>query len=200
MNVGTDVKSQDWKNTTSSDGRDVIVYNFSKHPVVNPLTQLALQLILPRPISRVDWKNPPADAPQVDELAFSGATSTLAGEPAGDAPRSYPLMVAVEQKTVAGVANTRGTTRMIVVGDSFFLGNHNIEGGASGANRDFLGYAVNWLLDRTTLLGGIGPRPVTQFRLMMTGDQQKNVRWLLLGALPGGVLAFGWLVWFARRK
>jgi hypothetical protein len=50
------------------------------------------------------------------------------------------------------------------------------------------------------LLEGIGPRPVTEFRLMMTHAQQKNVRWLLLAALPGGVLALGCLVWFARRK
>jgi hypothetical protein len=34
----------------------------------------------------------------------------------------------------------------------------------------------------------------------MTRAQLKNVRWLLLGALPGGVLAFGWLVWLMRRK
>jgi len=195
VNVGADVV-QDWKNTTSTDGRDVILYNFSQHPVVNPLTQLALQLILPRPISRVNWQNPPANAPQVDELAFSGPASTLAGEP-GDAPRSYPLMVAVEQKAVAGVANAHDNTRMIVVGDSFFLGNRQIE---SGANRDFVGYAVNWLLDRTTLLKGIGPRPVTEFRLLMTRTQQREVRWLLLGALPGVVLLFGGLVWLARRK
>jgi hypothetical protein len=49
-------------------------------------------------------------------------------------------------------------------------------------------------------LEGIGPRPVTEFRLTMTQSQQKTVRWLLLGALPGGVLVFGWLVWLARRK
>jgi hypothetical protein len=184
----------DRKDTTS--GQDVIIYNFSKHPAVNPLTQLALQLILPRPVARVDWQNPPPDAPKVDELAFSSPQSTLMSDPTA-APRSYPLMAAVEQKAVPGVANTRGTTRMIVVGDSFFLGNRQIE---SGANRDFVGYAANWLLDRTVLLEGIGPRPVTEFRLTMTRDQLKNVRWLLLGALPGGVLAFGWLVWLARRK
>jgi hypothetical protein len=34
----------------------------------------------------------------------------------------------------------------------------------------------------------------------MTHDQQKDVRWLLLGALPGGVLLFGGLVWLVRRK
>ena len=193
VNVMADVVV-DRKDTTS--GQDVIVYNFSTHPVVNPLTQLALQLILPRPVSRVDWQNPPADAPKVDELAFSGPQSTLMGDPTA-APRSYSLMTAVEQKPVPGVANTHGTTRLIVVGDSFFLGNRQIE---SGANRDFAGYAANWLLDRTVLLEGIGPRPVTEFRLTMTREQLKDVRWLLLGALPGGVLAFGWLVWLARRK
>ena len=106
-------------------------------------------------------------------------------------------MVAVEQKAAPGVANTRGTTRMIVTGDSFFLGNRQIE---SAANRDFAGYAANWLLDRTVLLEGIGPRPVTEFRLTMTQAQQKDVRWLLLGALPGGVLLFGWFVWLVRRN
>jgi hypothetical protein len=111
--------------------------------------------------------------------------------------RSYPLIVAVEQKAVPGVASTRGITRMIVVGDSFFLNNKYIE---SLANRDFAGYAVNWLLDRTVLLNGIGPRPVTEFRLTMTETQQRNVRWLLLGALPGAILLFGGIVWFVRRK
>jgi gliding motility-associatede transport system auxiliary component len=185
---------QEPKNTTS--GQDVIVYNFSQHPVVEPLTGLALQLILPRPIGAVDWKNPPADAPKVDELAYSSSGSTLAGEP-GVAPRNYPLMVAVEQKPVVGVANLRGTTRMIVVGDSFFLGNRQID---SGANRDFVGYAVNWLLDRAALLKGIGPQPVTEFRLTMTRAQLQKVHWLLLGALPGAVLLLGGLVWLVRRK
>ncbi|MGD1087214.1 MAG: GldG family protein [Verrucomicrobiota bacterium] len=185
---------QEPKNTIS--GQDVIVYNFSQHPVVDPLTGLALQLILPRPVGAVDLENPPADAPKVDELAFSSSDSTLAGEP-GVAPRSYPLMVAVDQKPVAGVANPRGTTRMIVIGDSFFLGNRQID---SGANRDFVGYAVNWLLDRTSLLKGIGPQPVTEFRLTMTRTQLQNVRWLLLGALPGAVLMIGGLVWLVRRK
>jgi hypothetical protein len=187
---------QDPKNSTPPSYQDVITYNFSSHPAVNPLTGLALQMILPRPVGVVNWQNPPADAPKVDALAFSGPQSTLMGDPAAK-PRSYPLMVAVEQQTVPGVANTHGTTRMIVTGDSFFLDNHYIEG---GANRDFAGYAANWLLDRTVLLEGIGPRPITEFRLTMTQAQEKSVRWLLLAALPGAVLAFGWLIWLARRK
>ncbi len=193
VTVGDDVV-QDLKNTVS--GQDVIVYNFSQHPVVNPLTQLALELILPRPVSPINWQNPPADAPQVDALAASGPDSVLMNE-RGLPPRSYPLMVAVEQKGVKGVASASGGTRMVVVGDSLFLDNHYIE---AGANRDFVSYAVNWLLDRPTLLKGIGPRPVVEFRLLMTREQQRDVRWLLLGALPGGVLLLGGLVWLRRRK
>jgi len=195
VNVISDVV-QEPNNTTSSSHQDVVVYNFSSHPAVNPLTKLALQLILPLPVSRVDTPNPPADAPKVEELTFSSPQATLLGNPTAT-PRSYPLMAAVDQKTTAGVASTRGTTRILVVGDSFFLGNQMIE---AGANRDFVGYAANWLLDRTVLLEGIGPRPVKEYRLTITRDQLKQVRWLLLGALPGGVLVFGWLVWLVRRK
>jgi hypothetical protein len=194
VNVLDDVV-QESQNTTSP-GKDVITQNFGQHPIVNPLAGLPLQLILPRPVGAADSQNPPADAPKVDALVFSSPQSTLMADPAA-APRSYPLMVAVEQTAVPGVASTRGITRMVIAGDSFFLDNRQIE---SGANRDFAGYAVNWLLDRTVLLNGIGPRPVTEFRLTMTQTQQKNVRWLLLGALPGVILLFGGIVWFARRK
>ena len=195
VNVGTDTVV-DRQHTTSASAQDVIVFNFSSHPAVNPLTQLALQMVLPRPISKVDWKNPPANAPKVDELAFSGPQSTLMGDTVAP-PRSYPLMTAVEQKAVPGMANPRGITRLIVVGDSLFLDNQMID---AGANRDFAGYAANWLLDRTVLLEGIGPRPVKEYRLTMTRPQLQQARWLLLAALPGGVLVFGWLVWLVRRK
>jgi hypothetical protein len=106
-------------------------------------------------------------------------------------------MVAVEQNAVKGVANVNGNMRMIVTGDSLFLDNQIIE---AGKNRDFASYTVNWLLDRPLLLNGIGPAPVTEFRLLMTPAQLRNVRWLLLAALPGVVLVLGGLVWLRRRK
>jgi len=193
---GVNVVADVVKDTETVSGKDIKVRKFSQHPVVNALTQSALQMILPRPVERVEWPNPPANAPQVEELVFSSEKSTLVGDSA-EPPRSYPLMAAVEQKPVAGVANARGNTRILVAGDSTFLTNYYIEG---GANRDFVSYAVNWLLDRPTLLQGIGPQPVTEFRLLMTRTQQREVRWLLLGALPGTVLLFGCLVWLARRR
>lgn len=187
---------QDSDNTTTLKGSDVAVFNFSQHPVVNPIIGSALHLILPRPVAALEHRNQSADAPRVQELAFSGPHAVLAGSSVRKSQR-YPLAVAVEQGAVKGVVTERGTTRMVVVGDSIFLANHQID---SAANRDFAGYAVNWLLDRTQLLQGLGPRPVTEFRLVMTKSQLKSVQWLLLGALPGAVFALGGLVWLRRRK
>ena len=186
--------SQDTKHTYST--RDIVVEQdqYGKHPVVNSLSQVKLQLYLPRPII----KNPnlAANAPQVDELFGTSTSGTLLGNVA-EPPHIYPLACAIEQKPVAGTASPRGNTRIIVVGDSIFLGNYYIE---SSGNSDFLNAAINWLCDRPLLVEGIGPRPVTEFRLQITQHQQRQLRWLLLGALPGGILFLGWLVWLVRRK
>jgi hypothetical protein len=105
--------------------------------------------------------------------------------------------VAVEKGGVKGVINERGTTRMVVVGDSIFLANHQIE---SAANRDFVALAVNWLLDRPQLVEGIGPRPVAEYRLVMSNSQLQGAQWVLLGCMPGGVLLLGGIVWLRRRS
>ncbi|HZI31035.1 MAG TPA: DUF4350 domain-containing protein, partial [Candidatus Binatia bacterium] len=186
---------QDTKNTVT--GQDIVVRQFGDHPVVNSLSQLSLQMVLPRPIEIAQSANPPANAPKTTELAMTSPTATLVND-RSEPPQSYPLIAAVEQKPgAAGVGGPRGTTRIIVAGDSIFLGNYYIQG---GANRDFLNSAANWLLDRPQLISGIGPRPVTEFRLLLTQQQKQELRWLLLGALPGGVLCFGCLVWLVRRK
>ncbi|MDE3066505.1 MAG: GldG family protein [Verrucomicrobiota bacterium] len=193
VNVGRDVV----RDPNSPLSYCVIVSSFSQHPVVNPLMNLALQMVMPRPIGRTTSASGPADAPKVQEIAFSGPDSVLAGA-RGAPPRAYPLIAAVEQpNAVKGVAPARDAPRLVVAGDAFFLDNQMI---AAGANRDFLGYAVNWLLDRPALLKGIGPRPVTEYRLVMTRTQQNDIRWLLLAALPGAVLLLGGLVWLVRRK
>ncbi len=194
VNVVPDVV-QDQAATTS--GKDVIVGNFSDHDVVNSLKGTELQLVLPRPVAPIVDPNARPDAPTVTPLAASSGKSFLYGV-RGAPARSFPLIVAVEGNSAnKGVASAAANMRMVVVGDSMFLGNQFI---GSGANRDFAGNAVNWLLDRPTLLQGIGPQPVDAYRLMMTKPQLRNVRWLLLGALPCSALVLGGLVWLRRRK
>ena len=163
------------------------------HPIIDPLLDSALQFVLPRAVGRLDVGNPPLDAPRVVVIASSSEKAT-AGKLG---PRRFPLAVAVEKGNVKGVITERGSTRIVAVGDSIFLGNQMIE---SAGNRDFLGYAVNWLLERTQLMQGLGPRPVAEFRLALTEAQFRSVVWLLLAIIPGAVLTFGLLVWLRRRR
>jgi LPXTG-motif cell wall-anchored protein len=181
----------DPKNTTGHE--DVIALDFSTHPMVNPLHGSALHLVRPRAIGRLDVGNPPADAPHVEAIAFSSELAHAG--PLG--PARFPLAVAVEKGRVPGVITERGSTRIVAVGDSLFLGNQMI---ASAGNRDFLGYAINWLLERTQLMQGLGPRPIKEFRLAMTTSQLHTTQWILLAGMPGAVLLLGGLVWLRRRK
>ena len=192
VDVGHNVVT-DLDNTTR--GTDVIVVSFGKHPVVNSLVQSRLHLSVPRSVGQLKLHAEAADAPHVEEIAFSGPRATVAGSLAAKPP--FPLMVAVEKGAIRDVITERGATRMIVVGDSLFLGNLQID---SAANRDFAAAAVNWLLERTQLLPGMGPRPVKEYKIVMTSAQLHQAQWVLLGALPGSVLVLGGLVWLRRRR
>ena len=192
VDVGHNVV-KDRANTVS--GEDVIVRNFGKHALVNSLIGSGLDLILPRSVGQLKARSQAADAPRVDELAFSGPTAVAAGELVRHPP--YPLMVAVEKGAIKDVITERGATRLVVVGDSLFLANRQIE---SAANRDFAAYAVNWLLARTQLLAGLGPRPVEEHSLVLSKTQLHQAQWILLAGLPGTVLILGTLNWLRRRN
>jgi gliding motility-associatede transport system auxiliary component len=183
----------------SATGSDVVVSAFTTHPIVNPLlgAQTGLDLIRPRPVGKLDSRSAQAaDAPRVEAVAFSSPQAFIEGDPNKE-HHQFPFMVAVEKGAIQGVIAERGTTRLVVVGDSLFLSNQEI--GKLG-NRDFAGYAVGWLLERTQFLRSPGPRPLNSFKIVMTKAQLRSVRWVLLGGLPGGVLVLGGLVWLKRRR
>ena len=178
-------------------GNELVVQKFNaNHPVVNPLLGEQLNLVMPRVIAKLTGRTSPLDTPQVDEIAFSGPAAVLKGT-AQPSPHVYPLITAVEKGGIKGVVTERGATRLLAAGDSIFLANQAIE---TGANRDFAALAVNWLLDRPQLLQDLAPRPVTEYRLLMTKNQLHTAEWLLLGGMPGTALLAGCIVWFRRRR
>ncbi len=185
----------DVQRSNTREGQDIIIQQFTKHPVVNALQGSSIHVILPREISRIETSGA-TDALNVDEIAFTSPASTLLDETNAPA-KSRSIAVAVEKGAVGGVANVRGTTRMVVVGDSIFLGNEMME---SPENRDFHNLALNWLLDRPQFLQGLGPRKVTDIRIAMTQAQLKSTYIVLLAGMPGAALFLGWLVWLRRRN
>ena len=186
----------------SVGGSDILTSYFSPHPIVNQLLGTRLYFPVPRSIRKSPRGPASADAPNVTELVFTGPEGTTYETRSGtweqtDLRTNVCLAVAVEKGKIKGVTAERGTTRMVVVGDSLFLGNGTID---SAANRDFATLTINWLLDRTELLGSLGPRPIKEYKLIMTQAQMSAARWMLLGGMPGSVLLIGFLVWIRRRK
>jgi hypothetical protein len=170
------------------------------HPIVDPLAsqRLSVRMVMPRPLKiRQDQSKVPG-APEATYLALSSTNGVDVDDP--KITGVFALMVAVEQGNISGVNSTRsGGTRIVVVGDTDFLDDAVID--TVAGNRYFAGLALNWLLDRPQiLLAGLGPQPIKEYRLYMTQSQTQTVGWLFLVAMPGGVLAVGWLVWLRRRS
>jgi hypothetical protein len=194
--VVTDSVVTDPDHAISQFKNDVRVAAFSEHPAVKSLLNFELDLISPRLVGEKKRKENQTDGPVVTRLFETEPSARLLNNPGVPAQR-FPLAVAVEKKAVPGVVTGRGVTRMIIVGDSFFLANGPMK---LLANRDFAGYALNWLLDRPQFTEGIGPKSFTEYRVTLTAAQGRTLRWLLLGAVPGGILLFGGLVWWRRQK
>ena len=106
-------------------------------------------------------------------------------------------MAAVEKGAIRNVVTERGATRLVIIGDSVIFNNQGIE---NLMNRAFAGYVINWLLDRTQMLQGVGARRVSEYHLVMTKSQMQTTQWILLAGMPGCVLLLGALVWLRRRR
>lgn len=197
----------DEKSYISPNKTDLVSSTFGSHPVMRPVHFRQIYLVLPRAVSKDPRAPSGTDAPQIEPLLFTSeagripssveADGSFSPKAANDLSGNVPLMVAVEKGGVRNVNADRGTTRMIVVGDSVFLSNNNID---REANHDFASYAINWLLARPELLVNIPPKPISEYKLTMTAAQMATARWIMLGGFPGSVLLIGSLVWLRRRR
>ncbi len=185
---------------------DMVVASFGTHPLVKPFHHYyQLYLIQPRSIGLETSGPTGVNAPQVEPLFYTTVNGVAwdirhdgsLQRSSSDTATNIPLAVAVEKGGVRNVSADRGSTRIVVVGDSYFLANDNID---TEANRQFASQAINWLLARNELLTGLAPRPIHEYKLTMTERQEEAVRWILLLAMPGAVLLIGLLVWIRRRR
>lgn len=196
----------DEKNTLN-DNNDFVTSTFGTHPLIKPLLHgFQLYTVLPRSVAKDSKNASGADAPQVEQLLYTSATGRIItdirpdGRPVPgirDFIGNVPLMVAVEKGGIRNVSADRGTTRIVVTGESLFLANNAID---REGNRQFATHAINWLLARNDLLVALPPRPMSEYKLTMTDAQMSAASWILMGALPGFILFLGGLVWLRRRR
>jgi hypothetical protein len=182
---------------SQNNGVDVIPVELGKHPIVNGLQNSRLQLLMPRSIRALRPLSRNDDV-KVDELLFTGPESMIRINPrtteTDPTQKGTKSLAVVVEKSVPGLQ--RGSTRIVVVGDSMLWGNGLI---ANAANRAFAAFAANWLVSQSLLLQDIPPRPISTYKLTMTRTQLRSVQLILLAGLPGAALLVGLLVWSRRR-
>jgi len=180
-------------------GESLWVHSFiPDHPLANPMFNgSGLAMINPRSIEAIQPGKAQTGAPEARGLAFVGPDSFANDKSQPPEKQSFSLIAVVEKGRPKGVSIERGTTAIVVAGDSDFLDNKNID---SKDNRDFAGFAVNWLMDQTMLLQGVGPKAVKEYRYELTHTQMRELRWIFMGAMPGSILFLGCIVWLRRRS
>jgi hypothetical protein len=189
----------------SPNNNAIVVANYGNHAITRALLESRLHLVLPRSVTKTQQNAAGPDATTVEPLLYTGPHGRAVRDvrkgalypSVGDFEGQVPVLVAAERGRLPGVSADRGATRLIVAGDSMFLGNEMIR---SLANREFASLALNWLLDRSQLLGSLGPRPIKEYKLVMTKSQMTSALWVLLLGMPGAVLLVGLLVAVRRRR
>ncbi len=187
-----------------SDSGALIVSRFGTHPITSPLADSRVYLFRPRAVEPRSVANILGAPARLETLMRSGtngvAVTTFAqGDyrySPDDQRGEIPLAVAVERGALPGVASNLGTTRIVAIGESTFLANRLIQ---FGANRHVATSSLQWLLDRSHLLGGLPPVPIRTYQVIITPAQQRLLRLLLLGVLPGSALAMAFIVWWRRH-
>ena len=184
----------DSKNEQSGQGGLLLVDDLGSHPITKPILGSRLQMLLPRSVGFPEAEND--ESPPGSILAHSSDAGQAVGQIQGnkgsvEREGKIPLIAA---KLHAN--DGQPPARLVVAGDSLFLGNSAIE---AGANRDFASLAVNWLLEREHLLA-IAPRTVTEYRIDLSRAEMTSITWLLLLVLPGGTLGLGLLWWRRQMK
>ena len=190
---------------TLGDG-SITLRHYVHHPVVQTLQRedLPVRLLFPRTVSLLPDSDPIAAKQKMSALIQTGPKgksyrhflgSNTGNKPTLESQGSLPIAAAVERDTLVGV-KTDHLARIVVVGDSVFLSNQMID---KEGNRELAWHAVNWLLDRSNLLQGVGPQPIQTYRFEFKSDEFRNLTIFLIGIMPSGTLAFGVLIWLRRR-
>ena len=188
-------------------GSDVYVRNYYEHPITLRMQGAGARFLFPRSVEPLALDNPDSeDRPEVSRLAVTSKkgwsetqvdeTSAKYDEGTGDRRGPICMAVAVERGANKQALDVQiSPSRMVVFGDSDFVSN----GALSGGDQDLFMSALNWLIDRETLMA-IAPKPLKELKLDLTHRQLNRLFWLNVVGIPLVAVVLGLLVWLRRRK
>ncbi len=186
-------------------GQELVVNSYGDHPITRNLGNITTMFYMPRCVEPAPGGG--ADKPSVTVLISNreegwGETDLEQRPPrynaAVDRPGPVPIAVAVERGPKGNIDVELPATRLVVIGDSAFISNGALRTGVGG-NTDFFMSALNWLLERETMMH-ISARHPSTLQPEMTRRQWIKAKVILVGGFPGLVMLVGMLVWLSRRK
>jgi ABC-type uncharacterized transport system involved in gliding motility auxiliary subunit len=191
-------------------GRELVVRDYGDHPVTRNLRRVTTMFYMPRsvePEQAPDAAPASDDRPRVTVLASNTAEGWAEYDLGQSPPRfddgvdrrgPVSVAVAVERGSVSGIEVEIRPTRMVVIGDSYFVSNGALKTGVGG-NIDFFMSALNWLLEREALLA-IGPKEPGELRLEMNRRQVWTAYLVMALAMPLAAVLLGAAVAYVRRR
>jgi len=87
-------------------------------------------------------------------------------------------------------------SRLVVISNDLIL---DPSGNTQKSNADFVMNSLNWLIDRSEMIG-ISPRKPTAYSLSITPAQFGLLQTLAIIIMPVAALALGGFIWFLRRR
>jgi hypothetical protein len=192
-------------------GRELMVSSYGKHPVTQNFKNVTTMFYMPRPLFRLETGNDDGrtldeDRVQVTVLAGTGPEGWIETnlsqlppvfDPDTDTRGPVAVAVAVERGAV-GINAELPPTRMVVIGDSYFLSNAAISSGVGG-NVSFLMSAINWLVERDSLLT-VAPRVPSLLQPALKRRQWNRVFGGMVFGIPALLALCGAVVARRRRR
>ncbi len=191
-------------------GRELVVTKYGDHSISRKMRNLMTMFYMPRCIEPIDetlLEGTQADRPRVTVLASNSADgweemnlnqTPPKYEEGVDVPGPNPVAIAIEKGAVAGIDIELKPTRMVIIGDSDFVSNGSLKGGIGG-NVDFFMSAMNWLVERESIMA-IAPKAPGKLELGMTPERKSLAFVVMVLGVPSIVAFIGFVVWLRRRR
>jgi hypothetical protein len=196
LRLGEDVVV-DPKNALPLMGPETVVArSFRSHPVTKLLEGLPVVFPVVRSVGAVE-KAPDGVTTQVlVETSPDGWGETNLADLETKVEKDGKDVAGPVSLAVAAEAGTGKKTRLVVVGDADFASSGGI---ANAANLYLVTSAVNWVLERESLIS-IPPKSTDQVAVTLSRTDIARITLFVLLILPGAAIGLGIGVWLKRRR